>query len=165
MLSPADGRISAILHLDEHEATDGPVVVVRIFLSVLNVHVNRAPCSAEVLSVRHEPGRFFDARTEESASLNEFTLTRLRTESGDTLGVRQVAGKVARRIVCAMRPGQRVRRGERVGMIRFGSTAELIRPRPEAVEVHVREGQNVRGGLTVLATLAPAGAQPAAGSG
>ncbi len=79
----------------------------------------------------------------------------MQTDAGDTIGVRQVAGAVARRIVCALEPGDRVSRGQKFGMIKFGSTAELILPRPEQVQIQVRVGDRVKAGLTPLATLPP----------
>jgi phosphatidylserine decarboxylase len=158
MISPADGVVSAVLRVDHHESTAGPAILVRIFLSVLNVHVNRSPFDAEVVALRHTPGTYHDARTEESALHNESNLITLRIDSAgrsETIGVRQVAGKVARRIVCPLTIGDRLQRGERFGMIKFGSTTELILPRPHEVTVHVAKGDQVRGGLTILATLRP----------
>ncbi len=155
-LSPADGTVSAIERVDSHEAAGGsPAVIIRIFLSVLDVHVNRSPCAATVLRCHHRPGRHLDARTAESARVNESNLIIL-DRGGETIGVRQVSGAIARRIVCPLKPGQQLARGERFGMIKFGSTTELILPRPDQVAVQVRIGEKVRGGLTVLAALSPA---------
>lgn len=153
MLSPADGTISAIEHLDWHEVTDSPAVVVRIFLSVLNVHVNRAPFDAVVRKIHYTPGKFLNAQTEASARVNENNLMTLEIAGGERIGVRQISGMIARRIVCAVGENDRVDRGQKFGMIKFGSTAELILPRPDDVEVHVEKGQRVQGGRTVLATL------------
>ncbi len=153
LLSPADGKISAVANVDHHDAIDGPAVVIRIFLSVLNVHVNRAPCDGRVAGLRYTPGRFHDARTPESAVENESQLITVELDGGQRIGLRQIAGKVARRIVCDLRQGQRVQRGRRFGMIKFGSGAELILPRLDDVEVHVRVGERVKGGITRLATL------------
>jgi len=155
MLSPADGTVRSVTRVDQHDATDGPAVVIRIFLSVLNVHINRFPESGEVVSVKHTPGKYLDARKEESAKLNESNLVVYLTEHGDTLGIRQISGAIARRIVCPITPGERFSRGQRYGMIKFGSTTELILPRPDDVMVHVREGQKVKAGIDVLATLPP----------
>jgi phosphatidylserine decarboxylase len=156
LLSPADGTVSAVLEVDEHVATGGgPATIVRIFLSVLNVHVNRAPCAGEVVSLTATPGKYLNAQTEESARVNASNLVTMRVGSGDVIGVRQVTGMIARRIVCTLAVGQRVTRGERFGMIKFGSTAELILPRPDAVTVHVRPGERVVAGRTQLATFAP----------
>lgn len=151
LISPADGKVSLVERLDGHEATDGePAVLVRIFLSVLDVHINRAPCDAEVVSVTHRPGRYLDARTEESAKVNESNLIVFKSDRGEPIGVRQVSGAIARRIVCPLVPGDRVARAARFGMIKFGSTTELIvRDRP-GVEVLVSKGQRVTGGVTVL---------------
>lgn len=155
MVSPADGKISAVLTADHHAATQGPATVVRIFLSVLDVHLNRFPCDGTVSEVVYTPGKYLDARTEESAKVNESLLTVLQIASGERLGVRQVSGAIARRIVCPLQPGSRARRGARFGMIKFGSTTELILPRPADVNVHVRVGDRVVGGVTILATLNP----------
>ena len=155
MLCPADGKISAIETVDHHEAVGGPAVVIRIFLSVLNVHINRSPAGAEVVSVRHTSGTFHDARTPESATENESNLIVLKLNDGQTIGVRQIAGKIARRIVCRLNVGDRVEAGQRFGMIKFGSSTELILPRPDDVVACVSVGDKVKGGLTQLATLGP----------
>ncbi|MBL9141958.1 MAG: phosphatidylserine decarboxylase [Phycisphaerae bacterium] len=168
MVSPADGKVSAVLQVDNHPATDGPATIVRIFLSVLDVHLNRFPCDGVVVEVIYTPGKYLDARTEESAKVNESLLTVLQIASGERIGVRQVSGAIARRIVCPLQPGNRARRGARFGMIKFGSTTELILPRPKDVRTHVRVGDRVTGGVTILATLAApaatASAAPAAPS-
>ena len=106
MVSPADGRISAVLDLDHHPATGGPAKLVRIFLSVLDVHINRFPCDGTVTSAENVPGKYLDARTAESAKVNESTTMVLTTASGERIGIRQISGAIARRIVCAVRPGQ-----------------------------------------------------------
>lgn len=153
MVSPADGKVSAVIDVDSHPATGGPAKVVRIFLSVLDVHINRFPCDGVVVSATNVPGKYRDARSEESARVNESTTMVIRTASGETLGVRQVSGAIARRIVCPVKPGDRAKRGARYGMIKFGSTTELILPRPKDVDVHVAVGDRVTGGVTILATL------------
>jgi len=153
MLSPADGMISAVERVDHHVATDGPALILRIYLSVLDVHVNRAPFDGEVRSLVHTPGRHLDVRIPESAHVNESNVITLAISNGETIGVKQIAGKVARRIVCPLAVGDRLRRGQKFGMIKFGSTTELILPRPDDVKVHVAVGQKVYGGLTRLATL------------
>lgn len=158
MLSPADGRISVIEHLESHEATEGaPAVCIRIFLSVLNVHVNRSPGDAVVVEKVYRPGKYLDARTAESAKVNESNLIIMERDNGsgsrERFGVRQVSGKIARRIVDGSVKGREYKRGERLGMIKFGSTTELILPRPADVEVMVEVGDKVRGGLTQLAGI------------
>jgi phosphatidylserine decarboxylase len=153
MLSPADGRVIAIERLDHHEAIGGSALVIRIFLSVLDVHVNRLPCDGEVVALRRERGLFHDARSPRSPAENESNLVTVRLPGGRLIGVRQIVGKIARRIVCDLEPGQRVARGQRLGMIKFGSGTELILPADMVAGVHVAEGDRVKGGLTRLATL------------
>jgi phosphatidylserine decarboxylase len=143
--------------VDHHDATEGPAVVVRIFLSVLDVHLNRAPCTATVRGLLYKPGLWLDARSEESARVNESNLVMLETAEGLKLGVRQVSGAIARRIVCPIDEGDTIDRGERWGMIKFGSTTELIIPDPPNAKVHVAVGDKVRGGVTILASVPPAG--------
>ena len=153
MVSPADGRVSAVVDVEHHAALGGPAKVVRIFLSVLDVHINRFPCDGVVATVVNVPGKYLDARTTESASVNEATTMTLTTASGERVGIRQISGAIARRIVCPAKPGDRAKRGHRYGMIKFGSTTELILPRPADVDVHVKVGDRVTGGVTILATL------------
>lgn len=157
LLSPADGTVTAVQQMDHHAAVGGPAIVIRIFLSIMDVHVNRSPADGHVLTVKHQPGEHYDARSDASSTDNESNLItmRLGPHWGEekTIGVRQIAGKVARRIVCDLCPGDRLRRGQRFGMIKFGSGAELILPRAEAVQVHVRVGDRVKAGLTPLATM------------
>ncbi|MDP7005057.1 MAG: phosphatidylserine decarboxylase [Phycisphaerales bacterium] len=153
MLSPADGVVSAIEQVDEHEATVGPAVIIRIFLSVLNVHINRAPCDCTLSKAIYRKGKFLDARTEESAKVNESNQL-IFDVSGETMGIRQVSGKIARNIVCPIQEGESFVQGQRFGMIKFGSTTELILPRPNDVTIHVSKGDKVRAGITRLATLA-----------
>ncbi|RLS64872.1 MAG: phosphatidylserine decarboxylase family protein [Planctomycetota bacterium] len=153
LVSPADGLVSAVLEVAHHPATDGPATIVRIYLSVLDVHINRAPCEAVVLDTTHTPGKYLDVRIEESAKVNESMLMRLRTSGGIALGVKQISGKIARHIVCPVVSGRALARGERYGMIKFGSTTELIVPTSEIASVRVVKGDRVVGGVTVLVSL------------
>jgi phosphatidylserine decarboxylase len=152
-VSPADGLVSAVLEVAEHPATEGPATIVRIYLSVFDVHVNRMPCDCEVLGTIHTPGKYLDVRIEESAKVNESMVTRLRSASGVLFGVKQISGKVARHIVCPIEAGQRFARGERFGMIKFGSTTELVVPTAEVDRICVSRGDRVKGGVTILARL------------
>lgn len=155
MRCPADGKVSAIETVDHHEAVGGPATVIRIFLSVLDVHINRSPAAGEVVSVRYAPGAFHDARTPQSATENESNLIVLKLDDGQTIGVRQIAGKIARRIVCRLKVGDRVQAGQRFGMIKFGSSTELILGHRTEVALQVAVDQRVKAGLTVLAMIAP----------
>ena len=151
MVSPADGHVSAVVHQAHHEAVDGPATVVRIFLSVLDVHVNRVPWNGTVTSRAHRPGRYLDVRAPTSAHVNESLLLSLQTAAGRRFGIRLVSGAIARRIVCTLRPGDTAVRGARMGLIKFGSTTELIVPADS--EVLVRQGDRVIGAVTPLARL------------
>ncbi len=91
MVSPADGVVSAVFRDEQHEAVGGPAVVVRIFLSVLDVHVNRSPADAEVVRLEHRPGRYLDARTEASATLNESNLIVMKLPDGRPFGIKQIS--------------------------------------------------------------------------
>ncbi|MBX3355763.1 MAG: phosphatidylserine decarboxylase [Phycisphaeraceae bacterium] len=157
MVSPADGRVSAVLELEHHAAVGGPALLIRIFLSVLDVHLNRAPCDGGVTEITHTPGRYLDARSEESAKVNESLLMVMRAPWGDPIGIRQVSGAIARRIVNPLRPGATLRRGERYGMIKFGSTTELIVPARSSdgrkAEALVAKGDRVVGGVTIIARV------------
>ncbi len=160
LVSPADGVVSAVLTVDHHPATNGPATIVRIFLSVLDVHINRMPCAATVVSMTHTPGRYLDARSAESAQVNESNLIVVKTRDGDLLGVRQISGAIARRIVCPISIGDSFDRGQRFGMIKFGSTTELIVPTRSTMTVRIAKGDRVVGGVTILVALPPQSTNP-----
>ena len=151
LVSPADGVVT---HVEEVEAADFPggrALRVSIFLSVFNVHVNRVPRTAHVTRVRYLPGRFLDARAQDCHSHNEqLWVDFLDERLGCPLRVKQIAGAVARRIVCWLKPGEEVRAGERFGMIKFGSRTEVFVPPAVVAEVLVRVGDVVQGGSRVL---------------
>ena len=152
MLSPADGTISAIERVDHHEAIGGEALIIRVFLSVLNVHINRVPCDCTLKEMVYKPGKFLDARTEESARVNESNLLILDND-GELLGVRQVSGKIARHIICPIQIGDTFTQGQQFGMIKYGSTTELVLPRPGDVQVMVNIGDKVKAGLTTFCVL------------
>jgi phosphatidylserine decarboxylase len=149
-VSPADGRVTDVGVVEASEPIAGPALRIGIFLSVFDVHVNRAPCDGEVSFLRYSPGTFHHANAPRSTDENERQSIGLRTEVGPVL-VRQIAGAIARRIVCPLRDGQELRRGERIGMIKFGSRTELYVPASVALDVRVKVGDRVQGGRTVLA--------------
>lgn len=150
VVSPADGRVDAIAVNDDPKL--GPVGGPRItiFLSVLNVHVNRAPYAGEVTAIEYRPGQFLNALDPESTMRNEANRIRMRCVAGE-MTVTQIAGIIARRIVCRVRPGQRLEHGQRIGLIRFGSRTQLCLPPGSRVVVEV--GQNVRGASTIVGYL------------
>jgi phosphatidylserine decarboxylase len=156
-LSPADGTISAVIRVAHHDATNGPALVIRIFLSVLDVHINRAAYDGTVVGLRHQPGRYLDARMSAGARVNENLLLTLRLDDGRMYGIRQISGAIARRIICRVKIGQRLNRGQRYGMIQFGSTTELILPQPECATSLVQEGSRVYAGRTAIARLSAPG--------
>lgn len=154
LVSPADGRVTEITEVDEPSYIGGPAVRIGIFLSVLNCHVNRSPWSGTVEYVKYSPGLFLDARHPDSGPKNESNAIGLRDGARDVkLLVRQVAGLIARRIICTVEPKMSVQRGERIGMIKFGSRTELYVPKDRLAGVDVRVGDNVKGALTVLGRL------------
>jgi phosphatidylserine decarboxylase len=152
LASPADGLVSDITTLDD-PALRAPATRIGIFLSVFNVHVNRAPCAGEVVDVRHRPGGYHDARDPRAIEHNRAATIVLARPDGRRVGVRQITGLIARRIVCPVSEGRRLARGERYGMIRFGSRTELIVETAALDEVLVQVGQTVHGGRTLLARL------------
>jgi phosphatidylserine decarboxylase len=156
LVSPADGRVTEIQRLEACEGIEGKALRIGIFLSVFNVHINRVPCAGRVVKVEHRPGEFLDARHPECGARNESTTILLEPSEGPggAVIVRQVAGRIARRIVCHLRPGQQVERGERFGLIKFGSRTEVIVPADAGLEPAVRVGDTVRGGSTVLMVAA-----------
>ena len=148
-VSPADGRVTDIEEVDEPEFIGGRALRIGIFLSVFNVHVNRAPLDGKVALIRYQPGAFLDARHPECKQRNEANLVGFESARG-RFAVRQVAGLIARRIVCPLQVGQELQRGGRMGMIKFGSRTELYVPAEQAVRVEVEVGQAVKGALTIL---------------
>lgn len=152
LVAPADGVVTELTTVDNEPNIGGPATRVGIFLSVFDVHINRSPCNGRVLRSVHRPGEFLDARHPDSGARNESNTLVLDPE-GEIPGpivVRQVAGLIARRIVCAVGPEAVLQRGERFGMIKFGSRTELIVPRDGQWNVAVEIGQKVRGGATVI---------------
>lgn len=145
VVSPADGRVVVIV--DEPYGSR-PGVRLSIFLSVWNVHVQRAPVAGRISRVEYRPGRFYAALRTRASAENEQNVIHLDTPSGEIV-FRQIAGWIARRVICWKKEGDSVARGERVGMIRFGSRVDLWLP--AGAEILVRRGQNVAGGSTILA--------------
>ena len=147
-VAPADGRVVAVQQTEEPIFLQGPATQISIFMSLLDVHVNRAPMSGEVAFQEYRPGRFLPAYRHEASDENESNL--LGLVGGETqILIKQVAGILARRIVCWPSIGQRLARGQRFGLIKLGSRVDLFLP-PD-VEVLVAIGEKVRAGETVLA--------------
>ncbi|MBI3271536.1 MAG: phosphatidylserine decarboxylase family protein [Planctomycetes bacterium] len=156
LVSPADGTVDDITELREDAFLQADAVRVGIFLSVFNCHVNRAPCAGRVLWTRHTPGKFLNAMSPRSSAENEANAIALEMEGRGADGrvlVRQVAGLIATRIVCAIRAEERVAKGDRIGMIKFGSRTELYLPRSWGAQLLVKKGDTVAGGSTKLAVI------------
>lgn len=153
MIAPADGRISSIHEVEHFEPFGGPATCVRIFLSVLDVHINRSPCHGQITSITHKPGDHLNALNPKSAETNESNLIVLvhPIKNHPLAAVRQVAGLLARTIACNVHEGDVVQRGQRIGIIKLGSTTELYLPADLEPKVSIQQGQKVYAGVTVLA--------------
>ncbi len=151
LASPAHGRVDTIDEIDEPIVMGGKCHRVSIFLSIFDVHVQHAPATGVVEVVRHTPGRFLNALNKESAVQNENSLMGIRSSEcpGERIGVRLIAGAIARRIVEWVKPGDVVQRGDRIGLIQFGSRCDLYMPLH--YRVCVKTGDKVIGGETIIA--------------
>jgi phosphatidylserine decarboxylase len=151
VLSPADGTVTHVGEVDDADFPGGRAFRISIFLSVFDVHVNRVPRSGRVVDLRYLPGCFLDARHPECARRNEQLWIDLEEDDPPRrLRVKQISGAIARRIVCLLKPGQRVQAGERFGMIKYGSRTEVLVPAGEPIDVRVKVGDKVKGCSTVL---------------
>jgi phosphatidylserine decarboxylase len=152
LVSPADGTVTDADILDECQYIEGRAMRIGIFLSVFDVHINRAPCAAQVTFVQYKEGRFKDARSRKSSRVNEsndVVMVRL-DEPKDKLVVRQISGAIARHIVCAANEGDSLAAGQRFGMIKFGSRTELYLPARANAKCLVKPGDKVYAGRDVL---------------
>lgn len=150
LVAPADGKVTDIVEVDEPKFIEGKAWRVGIFLSVFDVHTQPAPCNATLKWVDYQPGKFFDARDPNCSPKNESQMLGLQTENGTRLIVKQIAGAIARRILLYRLPEEEVKRGELLGMIRYGSRVELFLPH-RAAKVLVQVGNRVKGGETPIA--------------
>ena len=161
LIAPADGLVQMVVDAvppAELGLGDQPLIRVSIFLSVFDVHINRSPCAATVEIVAYRPGKFLNAAADKASEENERMAVALRRTDGRVIGCVQIAGWVARRIVCYVKPGQPVTAGERFGHIRFGSRTDLYLP--PGARLLVAAGQRMIGGETVMAELDPVVATP-----
>jgi phosphatidylserine decarboxylase len=151
VLSPADGRVLVAGAAEASAAPPGEWVQISIFLSPMDVHVNRIPASGTVTRVSYTPGRFLPAYRREAATVNERSEVWVDRGNGQMIVVRQIVGMLARRVVCRARIGDEVRAGQRFGIMKFGSRMDVFLPTSATIKVRVRE--MVRGGETVIAVL------------
>ena len=149
-VSPADGKIILIQNVREEKLLKADAMEVSIFMSPLNVHVNRAPCGGTVEAVVHTPGKFFSAFKHEASLQNENIAMLLDTKYGKVL-VRQVAGFLARRAVCRVKPGEVLKKGERYGVIKFSSRVDLYLPK--GARIRVKLGDVVKAGETIIGEM------------
>ncbi len=151
VVSPADGRVIRISEVDENRFTGERARKVSIFMNVFNVHVNRMPISGSVDKITYRPGKFYSADSPRAEMNNEYCAALIVTPGGSRIAVVQIAGLIARRIVCWLEPGDRLKTGERFGLIRFGSRVDLYLP--VDAEILVNEGDRVCAGESTLASL------------
>jgi phosphatidylserine decarboxylase len=154
-VSPADGKLVEITRLEHDEFIGGPAIRFGIFLSIFNVHINRAPERARVIKLAYHPGEFLNAMNPMSAERNESMWIGMEEEAAPhrRFVVRQISGLIARRIVCDIKPGEVLERGQRFGMIKLGSRTELILP-AEGLEIDAAIGQTLKAGETVIGRYA-----------
>jgi len=149
VVAPADGKIIAIDRLDNHELLGCPAVRISTFMSVFNCHVNRIPVSGRVENISYHPGRFFVANLDKASEENERNSIVIRDDAGRRIAIVQIAGIIARRIVCYLKEGMDVEKGARLGLIRFGSRVDLIVP-DGSIELEVKKGDCVNAGLSII---------------
>ena len=153
VLSPADGRVM-VAGAPTGTPPPGQWRQISIFLSPMDVHVNRMPVGGRVTSVKYHPGRFLPAYRADAGDLNEYTEVTI-DHGGQTIIARQIVGILARRIVCRVREGDQVSAGDRFGVMKFGSRMDVFVPAGSTI--HTKVGAKVGGGVTVIATLPPPG--------
>ena len=151
VISPADGRVIRIEETTSDEQPGRTFQKISIFMNIFNVHVNRIPCSGEVRFIRYREGKFLSANLDKASALNERNTVLLRTADGREIMTVQIAGLIARRIVCWLKEGMQVQKGERFGLIRFGSRVEVFLPLGSTLLVKV--GEKVRAGETPIGEL------------
>jgi phosphatidylserine decarboxylase len=147
IVSPADGVVTETARIETQE---GPRQRISIFLNVFDVHVNRSPIAGEITAVRYQTGKFLNAMNQECAERNEQNIVTVRGE-GMEIVFKQIAGLIARRIIFNYGEGDRVERGQRVGLIKFGSRTDLILP--VEADIRVKTGQRVKGGSPIIAEM------------
>jgi len=151
VVSPADGKVILAGPTENRRFFDGPCMKISIFMSIFNVHVNRIPHEGRVKTIRYFPGKFFSANLNKASSHNEQNAVFVETGDGKSICTVQIAGLVARRIICQIQEGDDVARGQRFGLICFGSRLDIYLP-PDT-KLHVTAGDRVKAGVSILGDL------------
>ena len=150
VLAPADGKVVAIKQIQDSKISDEPVNRISIFLSIFDVHINRAPVDGEIVYLEYSRGKFLDARNPKASEVNENNFMVL-SHKETKIALRQIAGKIARRVVCKCNNGDKLKIGERIGMIRFGSRTDLFLPMN--AKINAKIGDMVKAGITIIGKL------------
>jgi phosphatidylserine decarboxylase len=151
LVSPADGKIVCVEHQVSSRFFDGPCNKISIFMSVFNVHVNRVPCGGTVRDVQYFPGKFISANLDKASEDNEHNAVFLESESGKSVCMVQIAGLIARRIICGVQSGNIVVTGQRMGLICFGSRVDVYLP--EEADILVKVGEKVQAGSSIIGEM------------
>ena len=148
IVSPADGKVIKIESVDQAPHYDGACTRISVFMSIFNVHVNRTPHEGTIRRVTYYPGKFISANLDKASAHNEHNALLLESPPGKKVGVVQIAGLIARRIICSVQPGDNLKRGQRFGMICFGSRLDIYLP--HGTDIQVAVGDKVQAGSSIL---------------
>ncbi|PKN10405.1 MAG: phosphatidylserine decarboxylase family protein [Deltaproteobacteria bacterium HGW-Deltaproteobacteria-7] len=151
LISPADGKVIKIENVEVNGTISGRFKKISIFMNVFNVHVNRVPYDGKIEAIHYHEGKFFSANLDKASLDNERNEVMIRTEDGRAIWTVQIAGLIARRIVCWVSPGTNVRKGERFGLIRFGSRVDIYLPEDSRILVKLKD--KVKAGQTLIGYL------------
>ncbi len=151
VVSPADGKIISAVLVDNSPFFEGSSMKVSIFMSIFNVHVNRIPYEGQIKSIQYHPGKFFSANLDKASADNEHNAVFIETEDGQNICAVQIAGLIARRIICNVQKGDHVDRGQRFGLICFGSRLDVYLP--SGIQLKAAVGDTVKAGASVLGDL------------
>ncbi len=151
LVSPADGKVIKVETVEQNRFTEEKCIKISIFMSVFNVHVNRVPYAGKVTDVCYYPGKFFSANMDKASKNNEHNAVFIETENGHSICFVQIAGLIARRIICGLQQGDIVERGQRFGIICFGSRLDVYLPADTDIIVSV--GDKVKSGASILGVL------------
>lgn len=151
VVSPADGKVILVGPVDNSKFYEGSCMKISIFMSIFNVHVNRIPHEGEVRSIQYYPGKFFSANLDKASSQNEHNVVVVETQEKQNICTVQIAGLIARRIICRLQAGDRVARGQRFGLICFGSRLDVYLPHD--IKLNVSVGDRVKAGTSILGEL------------